>query len=354
MSPKLPAVFEQPRLGVLPNGAKLRDGWHSIFDRLLESPNRLRPVVAMGAAVVSTLTLAGGTASASGEKSRNQFESAKPVLTCKAGTVRRVGGMVIANGGCKIGNRPVPSKWTWTERSFDLSGSACKRYGSGKGRGKQFALPTKPKDLLGNPVGGFMPGVLEGTFKVSARYGKQTAKATGSLTIRTPDSHVLCGEPPELINVDGPQPLPLSWETLPTFDGKVIKAGTIRSEGNGKCVYVPEPTRMEAGYLVYGNSIKCPNNVGGSTAFRIFYSPDGVTVCDTRIDGPSSFPVSPKWGLGNVYLRARIDSWDANSVQFPYTDQNMWDAPAWIPARGTVNPCEAYPGWSQPYPYPSR
>ncbi len=370
------SVFEQPRLAVLPDGVKLRDSWHSIIDRLLESPNKLRPIVAMGATVVSVLTLAGGTASARGEKgiSANlgttpvdtrpnpnaslnvKNKEIAPILSCSVDSVRRVGNLVVAAGGCKLGTKRLPkqTKWTWIESSSDLPNmlaSACK-YGSGKGQGKQFALPTKkPEDLLGTPIGGYMPAFVKGDFKVSARYGKQASKATGSLTIKTPDSRVICGPPPRLHNVEGPKPLPFSWETPGSFDGSVFKPGVIKSEGNGTCKYVSRPPSVEAGFLVYSSTtIQCPQNgYNGLETLILYYSPPGHTAyCKTSVDGVSSFRIPPEWGPGQFYLQAALPTWDSSDNPFPYTDENknFLHIPDWITLKGTVNPCDEGTGWS--------
>lgn len=369
-------------LGVLESGvassSRYWDSLHSMFQSLVEKkPTRRLAARGLGAAVLAAMALAGGTASASGEKSASASLGATPVdarpnpnasldvknkeiapvLSCKVDSVRRVGNLVVAAGGCKLGAKRLPvkqTKWTWKESSSDLPdmlASACK-YGSGKGQGKQFALPTKkPKDLLGTPIGSYMPAFLKGDFKVSARSGKQTAKATGSLTIKTPDSRVICGPPPRLHNVEGPKPLPFSWETPGSFDGSVFKPGVIKSEGNGKCINVPKPPHVEAGFLIMsGTTIQCPQNgYNGYETLALSYSPPGHTAyCRNDINGASSFRIPPDWGPGQVYLRAILSTWDANNVQFPYTDENnnLLHIPDWITLKGTVNPCNEGTGWS--------
>lgn len=367
--------------------------WHVLPDRLrgfFEKPRIPRAASALGAAVLAAMALAGGTASASPEKTglarinlastdaptgpavppTVKSKESAPIasaLRCEVDAIGRIGRFVTVQiGGCKIGDKPVAAKWTWTAKSYDLTGSPCKRFGSAKGTGRQLPLPKRPSDLPGNLPGGYMPGIFETTFNVSAsappskpRGKKRTARATGSLTIQTPDSHVLCGEPPQLINLEGPESKPLRWAGPGSLIGWALKPPAIISEGNGICRYVPVPARMEGGYLVYGNSINCPNGVYGETDFVMSYTSDGETVCRTFVKRASSFLISPYWGSGTrrsglVYPRLFINSWsdtwkDYSNNQAPYTDENMW-SPGWLGVGGNIDPCAKEPGWTGRYP----
>lgn len=264
------------------------------------------------------------------------LQATSPALKCAKPNIKLVGTSVVATGGCTIGNKPAPAKWGWVQKAADLSGLPC-QFGTGKGTGKRSNLLAYPAGLprISGPA---IPGLVDATFTVTARWGKKTAKAIRSFHKRTPNSHVLCGAPPKLVSLDGPEPSALVWATPPTFDGAILRAGTIQSRGNGLCRWQKLPPRRQYQYLVYGNEFVCANGYSGHPILRVSYSLEGPPLCSAGFQAVSGFAVPASWGRGGVRLTYFIATWDGTGQQLAYTDDGEWTS-GWRTFYGSVNPC---------------
>jgi len=364
---KPPSVESSPysSLGVLESGvassSRYWDSLQSMFQSLVEKkPTRCLAARGLGAAVLTAMAFAGGTASASGEKGTSASLSTTPVdtrpnpnsplttkkkelapvLSCKVDSVRRVGNIVVAAGGCKLGAEQLPAKynkWTWTQRSADLSGSVC-QFGTGRGIGKRSNLLAYPAGVP-RISGSALPGLLDVTFRVTAHRGKKVAIAERSLHKRTAESRVMCGAPPKLVSLDGPTPSALTWATPPTFDGAILRAGTVESRGNGQCRWLKPTFEQQGAYLTQRTSdFVCANGYRGGTGIHVYYFVEDKQRCDRAYQSISSFAVPLTWGLGRVGLQMNIATFDGNQW-LPYNGDNFWQTSSWFEALGNVDPC---------------
>lgn len=286
------------------------------------------------------------SATKAGSVARAAPEAAKPpALKCAVASIKLVATSMVATGGCRIGTKPAPAKWAWVQKAADLSDSPC-RFGSGKGTGKRSNLLAYPAGVprISGPA---IPGLVNATFTVTARWGKQRAKATRSFQKRTPNSRVLCGAPPKLVSLDGPESSALTWATPPSFDGAVLRPGTLQSRGNGLCRWnQPRFLTTRMGYLLHGSEFSCANGANGYVSASIFYTPAGEVKCRGVLQPVSSFPVPSYWGPGSIYLRLTIATWDAGDRQYPYVSNkdnpgsyNQWNPADWTKVYGSVDPC---------------
>lgn len=238
----------------------------------------------------------------------------------------------VADGGCSLGKRPVPSKWSWVSKASDLSGSRCE-FGSGKGTSKRLPLPKKPASVAGNWRGG-LTGRFAANFTVSATWGKQKASSTLSKRWETVESYVYCGAPPKLLSLEGAAPSALTWATKPSFDGRVVKAGTIQSRGNGQCRWLKAQPLAGGVFLQMGYRFVCENRTNGYVEFYVqFYDALNQRTCINGASRTSSFVVFPKWGPGTLKLSAEVVTWVSG------TDGQLSEWKMEIPLRGTSDPC---------------
>lgn len=266
-----------------------------------------------------------------------KIRAAKPVLKCIVTSIKLVGTSLVATGGCKIGTKPAPARWTWIQKSADLSGSPC-QFGTGKGTGKRSSLLAYPAGIP-RISGSALPGLLNATFTVTARWNKKTAKASKSFHKTTPDNRVLCGAPPKLVSLDGPTPSALTWATPPTFDGTILRAGTVQSRGNGQCRWLKPTFEQQGAYLTQRTSdFVCANGYRGGTGIHVYYFVEDKQRCDRAYQSISSFAVPLTWGLGRVGLQMNIATFDGNQW-LPYNGDNFWQTSSWFEALGNVNPC---------------
>jgi len=279
------------------------------------------------------------SATKAGVDARTALQVAKPpTLKCSIASVRLIGTSVVATGGCKFGTKPAPAKWSWVQRSLDLSGSAC-QFGTGKGTSKRSNLLAYPLSVP-RISSSALPGLLDATFTVTARWGKKVATAKRSLHKRTAESRVLCGAPPKLISLDGPTPSALTWVTPPTFDGTILRAGTIQSRGNGQCKWNPPRYLVQGGYLTSTTSdFSCANGYAGHISVMVYYyTVEVVEKCKVGLQNISSFAIPPSWGPGLVGLQMYVVTFDGDK-QFPYNGDNLWQTSSWFEALGNVDPC---------------
>lgn len=275
------------------------------------------------------------------------IQAAKPVLKCPGTSIKLVGTSLVATGGCKIGIKSVPAKWTWIQKSADLSGSPC-QFGSGKGIGKRSNLLVYPAEATGPKIGGStLPGLLDATFTVTARWGKQTVKVRKSFHKTTPDSHVLCGAPPKLVSLDGPTPSALTWAIPPTFDGTILRTGTVESRGNGQCRWLKPTFQVQGAYLTQRTSdFVCANGYSGHISFNIYYATRGEKKCSRAYQSVGSFAIPPSWGSGFLALQIYVVTFDSNNEPYPYVSNdtnpnsyNLWNLSYWAEVFGNVDPC---------------
>lgn len=259
-----------------------------------------------------------------------------PKLVCKIKAVKLVGTSVVADGGCKLGAKSVPAVWSWVSKAADLSGAPCSTFGTGKGKGKTVPALKKPASVLGGWRSS-LPGHYAVDFTVKASSRGQKASASRPARWRTPNSYVYCGAPPKLVSLDGPQPSALVWATPPVFDGTIVRAGTIRSVGNGECRWQRSQPLADGAFLAIGQRFVCDNNTDGMVRFTYHYfGADNQRKCSNEIKGTSSFVVFPGWGPGAVYVDADVVTWVRGAVGSANSKRLL------IYLKGNKSPCDEW------------
>jgi len=257
-------------------------------------------------------------------------------LACKASgislqSVGKYGVKVAVKAACKLPGRkaPVPYTTSWKASFSDLSHQPCNGFAPMAGHGKSFNLPQ-------------LPTIVQVTFTVMAKWGKQVAKASKTLPRVTPDSHVFCGAPPKLVSLPGATPSACTWGINPGIGGQVVYAdGSIECVGLGQCRWnKPNPHRYGSYYVMeYGFS--CSGGYTGYVRLTMGYRPQGSTAAECLESfQSSSLVISPQWGPGLLYPQAYVVTLSGNA-QLPYLPASVW----WpeneaVPASGRVDPCK--------------
>jgi hypothetical protein len=277
---------------------------------------------------------------------------ANPHLTCAVKSVSVIGKQLRASGACSYGARHVPAHWSWAYRSADLDGIACGSFGFAHGGGQYALLPRAPRGVSGHPPSPAMPGVLTSTFTVAARYQGRSAHASLKLTTRTPNSRVLCGAPPKIVNQPlGPGSEPAcTWSsgTGPSLSNGMLRAGdSIDCSGLGNCEWHSAQRYMQNAYLVAGSTFTCPGGYVGFLGFQVAYyvSPDhgAQEECSGGASRASMFPVSPQWGPNWLFVSVVIDLFQNNQPVIDSVKASDWQK-LLKQSNGTIDACGALRG----------
>lgn len=273
--------------------------------------------------------------------SASRILSASPGLHCR---IVRIGleGMnrIGVRADCRRDGKTVPFAASWSVRYADMADARC-RIGTPAGRGRSFNLPSNPVAYK-QYSGPMLPAIVRATFTVVAEVGNQVATATRTWTKRTPDSRLLCGDPPRLRASPGPSPPVCTLDGAPSVKGLVTRVRGVRCVGgSGRCTWSSAPPITAAGgYVNWFRIINCwdgAKKYQASLGFDLYVSRrGGVIDCQTGFGFSSgTLNALPTWGPGSISVKVDVANLDIPE-QFP--PGSVAQGP-WRPLRGTVDPC---------------
>lgn len=233
-------------------------------------------------------------------ETRAVSQAVKPVLTCNIVSVLIKLGQATATGGCKAaGSKPVLVVWTHVATVRDATNYTCSvTPASGPGRSFRFAPANASQIAV--------------TFRVRPKAGK-ARPAVKSATKFNAGSREICSYRPKVVSLDGPTPSALTWATPPSFDGTVLRVGTIQSRGNGMCVWKVNQKlpKHQRGFSFYGlGEVVCSNGyvAGVAVQLNLGLGGDGGWGCYAPFDYITSFAIPKEWG-GYAWWQVFLITW---------------------------------------------